>query len=843
MGARSRAAIQLNPNHFLFEQSNYYYYRDYGGGGVHGITGFFSDLTHDTRFSIRQIRRQPGFALIAVVILGLGIGGSMAVFSVLYEAVLKPLPYPDSKRLLFIHNSFPKQQSAAAGVSGFDYAEIKSHSAVFSGAGIFFWNDLTLTGFGAARHIDVVNASASLFEVLGVKPRIGRTFTPAEDQSGAPGTAVLSENLWRSVFGSDPHVLGRVVHLNGAPYTVIGVMPRSFWFPSQDTQLWIPTGLRPGEFTIDGGRLEKWLHMVARLSPSATPQKMNAALAAIGDRLGSRFPMFYPKKEGWHFTARQMGDEQTESIRRWLYLAFAAVFCVLLIACINVSGLLLVRVAARHSEVAVRMAMGATGMRIAGQILAETCVLVFSGCLLGLLLAAWFVDLINLYGPLRRPAPLGNWTLAFAVALALISTICAGLLPAWLATRLQVDEGLKAGATRTYTARGGWRDAIAAAQVALAVTLIFTATLLSRSFLNLTRVPTGFAQNHVWTGAVTLSGETPHWGDQGWNTQFFEPLIDKLARLPGVQSASGTNAIPFGPSGVWTEALRLPSQPKTTPPPEAQIALVLPGYFETIGIPLRRGRTFTAHDRAGAPLVAVIDEALAHRYFPGEDPIGKPIGSGGAEHPARIIGVVGSVQNGALGGPLQPQVYCSELQERTEVMYLVLRTNGDVDPTAAARKTLAQLDSAVALFDVHPMEERVAASIDLRRFVAFLLNGLAVTGLLLAAVGLYGVLAHLVELRRREIGIRMALGASQPQIVRITLAHGGLVVAFGLLAGAAGAFAAGLAVKSQLFGVDLTDAPAGILALGIILVSAAVAASFPAWRAARIDPAIALHHE
>jgi predicted permease len=801
-----------------------------------------ADVVLDLLFAFRQMRKQPGFALLAVIVLALGIGGSTAVFSVLYQAVLKPLPYPDARRLYFVHNSFPKNQVPAAGVSAFDFAQIERHTDVFANAGIFYWNDLTLTGMGDARHVDVVNASATLFSTLGVKPQLGRTFSAAEDRNGAPGTALLSDSLWRNAFGADPRVLGRTIHLNGEPHTVIGVMPPTFQFPSRETQLWVPVALRRTEFTLEGGRLEKWLHMIARLSPAATPERAQAVLQLIGDQLGSSYPMFYPRSQGWRFTTRQLGDEQTESIRRWLYLAFAAVFAVLLIACINVSGLLLIRATARHAEMAVRMAIGATKSRIVRQILAETGVLASFGCALGIVFAVWSVHLVNLYGPLNQPTPVPGWTLLFAVALALVTTIFAGLLPAMLTASLPVEQALKGGATRTATRGGGWRDGIVAAQVAVAVALVFTAAQLSRSFLNLTRIPPGFEPRHVWSAALTLSG----WRDtavQSWNTRFFEPLLQALASMPGVQAASGSNALPFNPSGVWAEALQLPQQPKRTPPPEAQIDIAFPGYFEAMGIPLLRGRTFTNRDRAGAPLVAVIDEELARRYFPGEDPLGKLIGSGGADTPATIVGVVGSVHNSDLGGPGEPEVYYPELQERADAMYLVLRTQGDLNPTSAVRKVIAGLNPGIALFDVRRMDERVAGSLRLRRFVAFLLNGLAVAGMLLAVVGLYGSLAHWVELRRREIGIRVALGARQIQIVRLILAPGGVVVALGLAAGTAGAVAAGLAVESQLFGVRLTDAPAWIGMLGAILISTAISACLPAWRAARIEPSIALRHE
>lgn len=780
----------------------------------------------DIRFALRQIARQPGFALVAIIVLGLGIGSATAVFCVLYQVLLKPLPYPEAQRLFFVHNAFPKGQVSTAGVSGFDYGEIRKHTDVFASCGIFYWNDLNLTGLSSARHVDVVNASASLFEVLGVQPQLGRIFTSTEDRKGADGTALLSDALWRGAFAGDPNVVGRVIHLNGAAYTVVGVMPRSFAFPSRETQLWIPVALKPGEFTIEGGRTEKWLHMLARLSPNATSQRADSVLASISDDLSSRFPAFYPKKDGWHFTARPLATEQTEALRRWLYLAFGAVFSVLLIAAINVSGLLLIGATARQNEISVRLAVGATRLRVAWQILTETSVLTFSGCVLGVLLAVWTIWLINLYGPIAQPTPLLSGALLFAPALALFSTFCAGLLPAWL--------GTKGAATRTSTGSGAWRSAIVAVQIALAVSLLFTAVQLNRSFLNLTHVPPGFQAQHIWTGAVDL----PNPG-----TNFFEPILQTLGSMAGVQSASGANAIPFSPSGIWTERLQLPGRAEQNPPPEAQIGLAFPNYFETLGIPLLRGRAFSDRDRAGSPLVAVIDEELARRYFPGEDPLGKLIASGGSEKQATIIGMVGSVHNADLGGPREPEVYYPEFQEGTGSMYFALRMKGDADPTATVRKAIGKLDPSVGLYDVQMMDRRVGKSLELRRFVAFLLNGLAAMGLLLAIVGLYGSLAHLVELRQREIGIRVALGATTARVVRLILVRGGIVVALGLLAGAFGAVAAGRAVESQLFGVELTDATVWVAVLGEILIAGAISAYFPAWRAARIDPSVALRHE
>jgi putative ABC transport system permease protein len=632
-----------------------------------------------------------------------------------------------------------------------------------------------------------------------------------------------------------------VIQLNGAPYTVIGVMPSSFQFPSRETQLWIPIALRESAFTIQGGRLEKWLHMVVRLSPDVTPQRAKAALQASADALASNFPAFYPRNDGWHFTTKQMGDEQTDAVRHWLYLAFGAVLSILLIACINVSGLLLIQASSRNAEVAVKMAMGAPKYRIARQMLTETSALVLSGGVL-FLFAIWAVHLVNLYGPLLQPTPVQGLAVFFALGLAVIATVGAGLLPAILTTQLPVERALKGGATRTSTSSNGWRSAMVAAQLAFAVALVFTAAQLSRSFLNLTRVPAGFDRTHVWTGAIDLPGRN-YVAAQSWDTKFFEPLLADLAAIPGVAVASGANAIPFNPSGVWTDELRLPDRPKRNPPPQAQIGIAFPSYFEAMGIPRVRGRTFDSRDRAGSPWVAVIDESLAQQYFPGEDPIGKAIGAGGAGIPARIIGVVGSVHNSDLGGPFQPQVYFPELQERAESTYLVLRMKGDVDPSAAVRQAIAKFDPGVALYDVRYMDARVADSWKLRRFVAFLLDTLALTGMALAVVGLYGSLAHVVELRHREIGIRVALGASPSRILRMILSRGAVTIAAGLLAGFLCALVAGLGLSGHLFGVSLTDPATWSDTLATILVATGLSALLPARRASQIDAAVALRYE
>ncbi len=801
------------------------------------MAGLFADVAGDLKIAARRMRREPGVTITACLVLALGIGSSAAVCSVLYEAVLRPLPYPRAAQLFRIHNALPKSQVAMAGVSGFDYAQIGQRRDVFADAAIFYWNDLTLTGEGPARHVDVVNASASLFTTLGVAPLLGRTYTAEEDRAGAPRTAILSEALWRDTFGADPHITGRTIHLNGMPCTVTGVMPRGFAFPSRATQLWVPVAMRPGALTVEGGRTEKWLHMLVRLAPGVTVQRASAALEVIGNGLAASFPQLYPRKEGWHFTAKPLREENTESLRRWLYLAFGAVASVLLIACVNVSGLMLVRAGARSGETAVRIALGATQFRIARQILAETALLSAAGCGLGLLAAVWAVHLINRFGPLPAPVPVRSGTVLLGIALAMLSTMAAGLLPALLSAR---GAG-RSSASRTVTGSGAWRGAVVAVQLALAFALIFTAAELSRSFLNMTRVPTGFDSANLWTGAIDLPARS-YTEPQSWNARFFEPLLARLRTIPGVESAGACNYLPFSPSGVWTELLRLENQPAGVHA-ESQIGLVLPGYFETMRIPLLRGRTLTDRDRAGSPPAAVIDEELARRYFTGKDPIGRTVGSGGGERPARIVGIVGSVHNSDLGADRQPQVYYPALQERTESMYLVLRVKAGTDPSAQVRAAIAALNPGVALYDTGTMNARVASSLKLRRFIAFLLNGFAVAGLLLAGIGLHGSLAHLVQLRRREIGIRMALGARPGQVLQKMLASTAWITGGGIVCGAVGAGASARLIRSQLFGVGAADFLSWLIVTGAVVVTACLALCLPAKRAMSIDPADALREQ
>ncbi len=803
-----------------------------------------ADFLTDIQYGLRQIRKSLSLVIVCVTVLAIGIGSATAVFAVLYDALLKPLPYHDASALVFVHNEFPGSQLATTVTSGPDYTDLSTHHEIFSETAAYYFNDFTMTGAGAAQHVDAINASATLFPMLGVPPEIGRTFRPEEDRAGAGKVVVLSNAFWRSTFGADAKVIGRSIELDGAPYRVIGVMPVDFNFPYPASQMWVPLALRPADLA-PGERGDKWLQMIARVAPGLTPERANAALAGISHAYAAAYPDDYPEKTGWRFSCAPIVEWQTKAIRGWLLLLFGVVLCVLLIACINVSGLLLVRASARRGEWAVRAALGAGPARLVRQILAETSLLAVIGCAAGVLLALVLVKLSNQFGPIHRTT-IEPWTLSFAVGLCLVATFIAGVLPAASFSRMPLEQVLRSSGPRASASGSNWRRVLVTGQLAIAVALLFTATALGRSFVKLLNVAPGFSPEHVWTGSIQLPerGSTP----PQFFGRFFENLAARISALPGVESASGSNDLPFASSG-FTADLYFPGRPETAIHPAAFYYIALPGYIETMKIPVLEGRTFTAADGPNSLPVAVIDRTFAQKYFPHEDPIGKLVANNGhgftgsRDHPATIIGVVGSIANRDLARPLLPAIYVPMSQMPRSAMFLVARTKGDTDVTSGVRDTLRSIDSTVALFDVETMSSRIFDSVRLRRFVAWLLNGFALVGLLLAALGLYGALAHLVELRRREIAIRMALGASAGS-VRSLVARASLSLAvMGFVPGVVLAAIAVRAARSFLFGISELDAWSAAATLLGVMALALAASWIPVMRAARTNALAALREE
>lgn len=800
-----------------------------------------SGFTSDLAYGLRQIKRNPSLAVLCVIVLAIGIGSATAVFAVLYDALLRPLPYRDANRLVYVHNEFPSSPLGHTFASAPDYAELTAHREIFSETAAYYFNDFTMTSVSSSaypQHVDVVNASASLFSMLGTPAQLGRAFLPEEDRFGAPKVVLVGDPFWRSKFGADPKIVGRTIQLDSVPYQIVGIMPADFKFPSPATQLWIPLALSPKAYT--SGRGDKYLNMLGRVAPGVTFVAANVMLAAVGRGLAAQYPDEYPEATGWHFSIEPMLTERTKDVRKWLFLAFGAVVCVLVIACTNVSGLLLVRSSVRSRELAVRSALGASSGRLAQQILTETALFVVMGCAAGVALAVALVRLLNTYGPIHH-SQIEPWALAFALGLCILSTFFAGLLPAVLSSRVPLEQALRAGAGRTATGQTRWRGVLVAGQIAIAVALLFTATALGRSFAKLLEVSPGFSADRVWTANVQLPERS--YSASASHASFFRNLVDRITALPGVESASAGISLPFS-SGGYAADMYIPGRSEPAVRPAARVDQVLPRYFETLKIPLLKGRTFARQDDANAYPVVVIDEEFSRQYFPGEDPIGKLLANNCChDQPSAVVGVVGNVATRELGAPRRPQIYWPQLQRPNSAMFLVVRQAGQTDVTAAVRELLRQQDASVALFDVETLPARILDSVKLRRFVAWLLDSFALIGMILAALGLYGTLAYLVQLRRREIAIRMAFGATPPDVARLVARYGLSLVVAGAIPGVLLCVFAVRITQSFLFRVAPLDSwTISSTAAGLLLL-VAIATWSPVAQAAGINTLTTLHDE
>jgi putative ABC transport system permease protein len=757
-----------------------------------------------------QLLRRPAVPFIAVVVLALGLGGTVTVFSALYSALLKPLPYRAPERLAVIHEELPGVGMKAMSVSVPVWNELRRRGDVFEDVAAYYFNDFTMTGSGYAQHVDVVNASPSLFSVLGVPPLLGHTYTAETGKE-----IVLSEKLWRESFGADSNVVGRRVTLDGKPYEVVGVMPAAFQYPYPATQAWVPLEVKPLPFTAEGWQ-GHWLRVLARVRSEAP----GPAIDRITDELARQYPAALKSEYRWSISSTPLRQETSGRVRNWLLLAFGAVLALLVAACANVSGLLLVRAVGRRREMAIRSALGATRMRIMRGVLGETLVLATAGCCLGTVLAVWGVSALNRWSPLSDVS-LHPAVLAAALAVATVSGLLTGLLPAFWSGRPSASPASIG------------RSALSAAQIAVAVVLVSTALLLTRSFLDLQRTSPGFDAANVFCGTVQLSDRTPE--QRMAAAALFEQLQAGVAALPNVERASGALWLPFSSGNNYT-ALRVVERPLLKPDPTALSNTVLPGYFETLRIPLLAGRYFERADSATSEPVAIVDQEFARQFLNGADPLGfHLITEGKNGKPRRIVGVVGSVKTSELGAPASAFVYAPYAQAPSSALMLAVRSKADV--TNDVRRVLAGLRPDVALFETGTMESRLAKSLEIRLFIAALLNGFALLGLLLAALGLYGVLAYSVEQRRKEFAIRTALGARPAHLFR-TIGTSGLIVAgLGLGTGVLLSAGAGRWIGSLLLEAAPFTLQTMLPAVALLAAVAGLASWIPLRRAGKANPA------
>ena len=816
----------------------------------------------DVRFGLRILLKNPGFTAVAVLTLALGIGASTAVFSVVDAILLKPLPYPNPERIVLPWR-LPAPGLPAAYTEypwgRFDFLFLAQESKTFQNLGAFKSDSFNLTGSGEPIRLDGLRASAGFFPALGVEPLLGRTFTPEEDHPGREREVVLGHRLWLEKFGGDPGIVGRSVDLNGAPYAVVGVMPAGFVFPRaeempaifsfpREVQLWVPLALPAGAIIPAE---ESGLAPIGRVKPGITIAQVQAEMNLLGKRLEGQYP---PQAKGW-FNSRvtPLAKQVAGDTRRPLLLIFCAVGLVLVIASSNVASLLLARSLPRRKEFTLRAALGAGNARLVRQLLTESILLATVGGLLGFIFAEAGVHFVKTFGPpdipRLRETVLNLRVFSFTLGITLLAGILFGLAPAIGATRQDLAESLKEGGQRAGGGSGSSRirKTLLVSEVALAMVLVIAAGLLSRTFFHLLQVDPGFNPEHVLTFELTLPALK--YADQAHIVTLHQRALKRLRSLPGVQAAGVVETLPMGGAAEST-GIRIPGRVPTAKREAlyANYTIISPGYFSAVRTPLLRGRDFMESDTADSMPVAIINEVMAKKYWPGEDPIGKQVGPGSPRYPAgTIVGIVANTKHVSLREEAAPEMYVPYTQKvwpSILTMDVVVRTSADpASITKGARDAIHAVDPDLPLAKVATLKTIADDSMTQQRFSVVLVGSFGVLALVLACVGMYGVISYSVAQRTREIGVRMALGAGRGSVFGMVLGQGAWLAGLGIAIGGASALGATRMMAGYLYGVRPAD-PLTFLGVSLLLIAVALLACYlPARRATRVDPAIALRGE
>jgi putative ABC transport system permease protein len=820
-------------------------------------------LLQDIRYSARTLLKTKGFAAAATLALALGIGANSAIFSVVNAVLLRPLPYANSDRLVLISetNMQPQAMSDQLPVAPANFVDWREQQSSFESMGACANNIFNLTGTGEPERIMGMFATAGMFDTLGVRPLVGRVFSNEEEEPGNGRVVVLSHSLWQRRFNAEASAIEKAITLNNEPYTIIGVMPEGFRSVSRisggaalaDSELWLPfsSTSRAAEFMRN--RTTHLLAVIARLKPAVTREQAEADLAAIASRLEQAYP---ESNSGFGINITPMHEQIVGKTRPMLLVLLGAVAFVLLIACANVANLLLARAAARQKEIAIRTALGASRGRLVRQLLTESLLLSLAGGTAGILLALWGVDLLRGLAPRDLPrlseVRLDLGVIGFTLMISILTGLVFGFAPAFGASKPDLNETLKEGSrgsTRSFGGRSSLRSMLVVSEVALALVLSIGAGLMIRSFLRLQQVNPGFNAANVATLELALPPNKYQKAEH--QKAFFQEVIRRVENLPGVQSAGITNAVPLSrgdrSAGFTIDGRPDPAQGEG---PSASVRTISADYFKAMGIPLLAGRFFTEADRTGAPDVTIINEALARRYFPNADALGKRILStrlqllGGEPVTREIVGIVGDVRHFGLDIEPRAEMYLPYNQDAWPGMNLMVRAS--TDPTAlvaAVRNEIWAVDKDQPIYNVKSMEQRVAESTSQRRFNMLLLVVFAFVALMLAAVGVYGVMSYSVTQRTHELGIRQALGAQAADVVRLVVGQAIALAGAGVALGLAASFALTRLMSGLLYGVSATD-PLTFAVIPLVLIGVALVASFvPARRATKVDPMIALRHE
>jgi predicted permease len=793
-------------------------------------------LLHDLRFALRLLRKSPGLTASALLTLALGIGASAAMFTVVQRVLLRPLPYPDAGRVMDVNEVHNGRPFAVSAVNLQDW-RARNHS--FASLGAYNPSTVTLAGDTPER-VDTVYADAEVFAALRVPAASGRTLNADDLREPSAAVAAISYRLWQRRFGGDPSAVGRMIAVDGKPHEIVGIMPPGFDFP-EHAEIWLPLVLTP-ESLSPRQRGAHYLSVVGRLRDGVSQRAAQADVAAIEADLARHYPRQVAE---YTVAVTPLLDKLVVDVRQPLLVLFAAVLCMLLIACVNVSNLLLARATTRVSEMAVRSALGAARAQIFRQLCIESLVLALGGGIAGLLIGSWALRVLLSIAPADLPRVeglgLNPLVLVFALALSMTTGLLFGVVPALIASRADLGTYLKDGrrGTDVSTSRRGLRQLMVAVQVALAVVLLTGAGLALRSFDQLTRVQPGFDASHVLTFNVQLPGGTyPTFNS---DAAFFREYMQRLQGQPGVIAAGAVLLPPLTPSG-FGGTVTFPDRTGPAAEGSMQVRCITPGYLDTMRIPLHAGRTFAWSDVRGGAGVALISETAARKYWPGENPIGRSLRIGvnlglRETQPRAIVGIVGDVHVGAIDDDPPPVVYVPQDQYASDEMTMVVRTAGDpVATVPLVRQVLATMDRNIAISRVRPLEELAARAVAGPKFRALLLAGFALTSLVLAAIGIYGTLAFSVSRRRSEIGLRLALGAGGASIIRMVMREGFRPVCAGFVAGLIAAFALTRVMRALLFNVSPVD-PLTFGAVAATLALATAAACYlPTRRAIRVDP-------
>jgi len=801
------------------------------------------------RVALRSLSQAPGFTAVCVLTLALGIGANTAIFSVVDSLLLRRLPYPHSEQLVIPSGSSPKRGIPKGGpVSVPAYEYFRGHNHVFSSFAGYGADTLNLTGIEQPEQVTASIVTSSFLETLGIQPALGRNFLPEEDRPGGSLAVLLGQPLWIRRFGGDPSIVGQAITLNDKSYAVIGIMPANFDLPYPKTDVWVANLESMSMFTPQQMRLGAgFVGLLARMNPGVGAGQAAAELTALGHEYDHLNPGMVDADPDRRMDAVPLEEQQVSGFRTQLLMLSAAVGFVLLIACANVAALMLARAAARGREIAIRAALGAGRSRLMGHLLAESAVLSLAGGSLGVLLAWWGTS------ALARVAQSGaldvrriHWdgrVLIFSAGISLATGVLFGLMPALHVSTPNLYTILREGERGSGgSARPRLRSLLVVGQVALSVLLLIGAGLLLRSFVALRGLDPGFDPRNVLSLRVSLPSS--HYPTDARRTQFFDQALEAIRTVPGVLSAGAALGAPM------TARLFAPFQPSDRPRlPFAQRPIALwqaatPGYLETLRLHLLRGRTFTERDKDGAPLVAVINQTMAQRYWPSQNPMGKHLLVARAELDTEIVGVVSDVREAGFAMPATPEIYMPYAQRTWPRMGILVHTSGDPMLLAnAVRARIARIDPDEPVTEITTAERLISDTFGERRLTLSLIGVFAAVALLLAAVGLYGVIAYSVAQRTQEIGVRNALGASFAQICTLILAEGLKLAGLGIAAGVAGALALTRLSSKLLFGVKATD-PAVFAGAAVVFLMVSLGASYlPARRAAKVDPVIALRCE